>query len=203
MRGYLSFVIVLISSLLLLSLIPLLSQARSADLGPAVAIERAYGLEMNAKECAIEAIRQGAARGFDDYNASHDLGNCSHCEDHFCVPPTPADPLPPNRCDALLCSNCFREQDARSAAANGALAGLILLRANRFEGDYNVSFGDAFPDDLDVFLAPDAFARNKLRVGGTRLREDLAIRVQSDKLGVSLKSRLPKGMVIGYGSDDG
>jgi hypothetical protein len=203
MRGYLSFVIVLVSSVLLLSLILLLSRARASDLSQAVALERAYGLEMNAKECAIESIRQGATIGFGAYDASHDLGDCSHCDDHFCIPPTPADPLPPNRCDALLCSNCFREQDARSAAANGALAGLVILRGNRFDEDYNASFGDAFPDDFDVFLAPDASAGNGLCIGGVRLREDLFIRVQSDKLDASLKSRLPKGTVIAHGADDG
>jgi len=202
MRGYLSFVLVLLSAILLLSAVSVLSEARLYDLSHAVALERAYGLEMNAKECALETIRQGAAAGFNAYDASHDLPSCSHCIDHFCSPPTPIDPLPPNICEEGLCSGCFRESEARAFAAEGASAALALLQTYGFDEDFSVSFKDSGPGSLEAFLVPDLSVKNGVRLDSVRFREGLPLSVQSDRLGVSLSARLPKGMVINYGPRD-
>ncbi|MCI0503840.1 hypothetical protein L0Y65_03955 [Candidatus Micrarchaeota archaeon] len=198
MRGYISFVLVFLCAILLLSAIPLLSQARSYDLSDAVLIERAYGLQMNAKECALEAVRQGAVAGFAGYDLSHDLGSCIHCADHFCAPPTPADPSPPNICDPARCRRCFREKEARNAAGAGAAQGLSRIRVQAY-GDAAAEYGDLGPDCLMAYLVPDAWAKSGLRVGSVRFCDDLPVRVRLEDGGVSISGNIPKGTVVHHG----
>ncbi len=196
MRGYLSFVLVFLCAALLLASIPALREARSLDYSDSILIERAYGLEMNAKGCAIESVRQGAASGFDGYDASHSLDACIHCPDHFCTPPTPADPYPPNVCDAGECSSCFREKEAREAALAGAGHGLSLLRGHATDGMQAV-FGAPGGECLEAFLVPDPLARNGLRVGSVRFCRSLPIRVSLKEGGdVSLDGMIPEGTVV-------
>jgi hypothetical protein len=202
MRGHFTFILVFLAAALLIELAFLRAAASPANLSGAVALERAFGVEMNAKECVLEAARQGGEAGFSAYDLSHDLGSCIHCGDHYCAPMTPAGP-PPNVCDAALCSKCFREGDARAASEAGASAALGLLASAGMEGDFTVNVRDAgggAPAAPEGVLQKDASAKNGMRLGLARFRKDVIVRARSDKLGVSLSGKVPQGTVVRYGT---
>lgn len=203
MPGYMSFLVVFLAVLLLFSAIRVLDSARALDLSRPISAERAYGLLLNAKECALEAARQGAAAGFSDYDSSHEMEKCRHCADHLCIPPTPPNPRPPNVCSDALCMMCFRESEARTAAEYGVVAGLARLQGQGFDDDFNVSFAQMQPADFDIFLILDGSGENGLGVGSVRFAAKLPVRVRSDKLGVLLSGSIPAGVVVGYGPYDG
>jgi hypothetical protein len=194
MKGYLSFVLVFVSSLLILSLLSMSQAAGSVNLSKAVVVERTYGIQMNVKENLFEAARQGAMEGFADYDAAKDIRLCRHCPDHSCSPP--ADPPPPNICDASLCSRCFREDEARAEAEKGALSNISSLRSHVFDPDFEVQVGQPA---FEVFLRSDPLARNGFALDFGRFRDPLGISVASKKLGISSRSEIPSGMVISYG----
>src|SRR4030095_3907449 len=129
MRGYFSFSLVLLSSLLALSLLMLHHQSGQRDLSKAVSVQRAYGLQMNAKESVVESMRQGASAGFGYYDSTHDIAMCKHCPDNFCAPTIPG-VTTENACDATLCSACFREADARESAVSSAAAKAAALNGH-------------------------------------------------------------------------
>lgn len=199
MRGYLSFVLVFLSTILLLSVVSLLAQARTSDLSKALSFERSYAVQMNAKECIIETARQGAAAGFASYDASHDISLCRHCTDHFCVPPTPANPLPPNRCQESLCAQCFRESEARAASEAGALLALSSLENHRFDDEFNASHGPAV---MEAYLAAEPESKNGFGLSMLRFRRELQIGFHSEKFRIDAGSKLPGNMVIRYGTAD-
>lgn len=189
MRGYVSFILVSASVLLLSSLILLHDSSGPVDLSQAVAAERAYGIQMNAKEAVMESVRSGAASGFLAYDSVHSLENCTHCIDHGCAV---SDPPPPNYCDEILCGGCFRESDAREAAVISAEGRLAALRLHAFDGDFNVSVGGA---GLEAFLAPDAAAKNGFALSGVRFRAPLPVTAASAKFGLSASGKIPEGTV--------
>ncbi|MEW6721785.1 MAG: hypothetical protein AB1324_00830 [Candidatus Micrarchaeota archaeon] len=191
MRGYVSFVLVFSSALLLSSLILLYDSSGRADLSKAVTAERAYGIQMNAKEAAIESVRGGAESGFSAYDTVHSLENCTHCTDHGCAPLS--DPPPPNYCSEALCDGCFRESGAREAALSSAQARLSALRGHEFDRDFNVSIGNA---ELEAFLAPDGTAKNGFALSGVRFRRALQIDVQSGKFGIFAAGKIPQGVTL-------
>ncbi|MFH0884225.1 MAG: hypothetical protein V1861_00775 [Candidatus Micrarchaeota archaeon] len=197
MKGYISFVLVFLSSLILLHSLAILNSAYSTDLSQAVETERAYGLAMNTKECVLESIRQGAARGFSIYDETHDISLCRHCPDHFCTPPTPLNPNPENICDVALCGQCFRESEARLASESGALSDLMALGYGSFDSDYSVFLDEAV---LEASLEADGFSKNGLRLSSVRFREDFPIVIESKKFGFRGVSEIKKGMVVPLGA---
>jgi hypothetical protein len=199
MKGYISFVLVFLSSIILLHSLAILSAAYSTDLSLAVETERAYGLQMNVKECVLEGVRQGAGLGFSSYDGTHDIALCRHCPDHFCTPPTPVNPNPENLCDGGLCARCFRESEARLASESGALGGIMALRSGSFDGDYLVHLGDAV---LEARLEAGAFSKNGLRLSSVRFREDFPIIIESKRYGFRGVSEIEKGMEVLHGADD-
>lgn len=190
MRAYISFVLVFLSLALLLSLLSMAQAADSVDLSKAVAVSRAYGVQMNVKESVVEAAGQGAREGFAAYDASHDVGLCRHCGDHFC------DPLPssPNFCSAQLCVACFREDEAREEAAGTAVSRTDALRGHAFDGDFSVALGTV---DFEVFLKADGTAKNGYALDYGRFRKDVGMTLASGKLGVTAAGKIPAGTVAG------
>jgi len=187
MRGYLSFVLALVACGVLLSCHSLLNSSSSFDLSKAISVERAYGIQMDTKEAAMESIRQGAAAGFVAYDVGHETGNCTHCPG-LCLPP-PA----PDYCDAALCERCFIESGARASAEGGALASLDALRGHQSDDAFAISLGKT---DLEVFLEPDPLSKNGFSFSHARLRTPLWIEAGSVALGISASSELPAGLVI-------
>lgn len=190
MRGYLSFVLVLASLALLFSLLDVSLAAADRDFSRAVAVERAYGVQMNAKEAVLESARQGGMAGFGAYDQAHDLAGCAACPDHGCMLAGPA------ACNAAVCQGCFRENEARQAAEEGAAAAVAGLAQHQFAGDFSASVG-AF--SCGARLAADPAARNLFSLDSLGLRQRVAITVRSGPLGVSANASLPQGMVILYG----
>jgi len=199
MKGYMSFVLVFLSSLILLHSMAVLNAAHSTDLSRAVEIERAYGLQMNVKECVLESVRAGALAGFSSYDFSHDIMLCKHCMDHLCVPPTPANPVPENICDGGLCSLCFRESEARLSSVSGAQSGLMALWSGRFDDDYSVLIG---PAALDARLEAGALSKNGMRLSNMRFTGDFPIILESSRFGFRGSSQIPEGTVVQLGTDD-
>ncbi len=193
MRGYLSFILVLVSLQLVFSLLEVKSASESTDLSKAISVERTYSVQMNVKECILEAARQGASEGFAAYDASHDIRLCRHCPDSYCSPV----PAAPNRCDPLLCEQCFREGEARAEAERQALSMIDLLRTHQFDSDFLITIGGA---ELEAFTKADVTAKNSYALDYLRLRGDLSIRLESEKLGLSAVAKIPRGVVIEYES---
>lgn len=191
MRGYMSFLLVSASALLFLSLMELRLASSATDLSLAVALERAYGSEMDAKEAAVESMRQGAQAGFAGYDSAHFLGACAHCPDNLCAYPAPPAPPPPNFCDAALCLACFRESGARLAASAGAEAAVRSLSLS--DGDFNASFGAA---SVESFLEHDASGKNGFALESLRLSEPLPVTFGSVKFRISSSAALPAGLVV-------
>ena len=98
---------------LLLSLAQLNLNSKSHNLSGAIVTEKFYRTQMNVKEVIIESARQGAQEGFDVYAATHTLAACSNPQTQ---------------------SQCFRENEARTAANAGALANIeLILAASDFD----------------------------------------------------------------------
>ena len=182
MRGYLSFVLVLLSLLLVFSLLELNFQEESQK---AVIVERSYSVSMNVKECILETLRQGARKGFSDYDQSHDITLCKHCP-----------PCAPQSCNMALCNQCFREQEARDQAESYALSNLDALRYHTFDSDFEVSVKDA---EITVFLEARS-AKNGLGFSMLRIDEDMVIDIKSEKFGTEGNAKVPRGMIV-YDSD--
>ena len=191
MRGYLSFLLVLVGSFILAGM---LSLYRSPpDLSGALSAERAYGLEMNVKEAALECLREGASEGFSDYSGSHDIRECVHCPDNACVPPSPMDPFPPNACEPIACSKCFRESEARAAAVSGAASCLSLLEAHEFDPDFSEDFASPV---LESSLRPDPLSKNGLSLDKVRFREDFKFEIRSERFGMGIEAAVPGGFAV-------
>ncbi|MFN7991660.1 MAG: hypothetical protein U0R44_05885 [Candidatus Micrarchaeia archaeon] len=193
MKGYASFLIVLFSLLLALALCRLRLSSDDHDLSRAIIEERAYGVVMDQKEAFREAARSGAVSGFSSYDLSHDLGSCSHCPDHFCSPPLPGGPKTPNDCDAILCSACFRGDEAREAAVEGARMRAGLLRTHVFDQEFQSLVG---PADFEAYLRADPAGKNLLALDRLRLKGPLSLGASSVKFGISASGGLPAGFVI-------
>lgn len=196
MKGYLSFILVIASIFLFISLLLVFRSSSSVDLSKAIAVERAYGLGMNVKEAAFESVTEGAKDGFRTYDALHDVSLCKHCPDHFCVPPTPANPAPPNICDAMRCSGCFREAEARESAATRAITKIRLLKSHHFDPDFTISLDEP---EVEVFLLVDQLSKNGFSLDYVRFKEPMYIHVDSSKFDVKSVTRIPKGWVVSCG----
>jgi hypothetical protein len=189
MRGYLSFVLVMVSLLLVFSLLDAREASLSTDLSKAISVERVYSLQMNVKECILEAARQGADEGFKAYDATHDIKKCIHCPDSFCS----SNPRAKNRCDPGLCTQCFHEGEARGEAKKYAEARIGLLGIHDFDPDFTVTLWDA---EVELLTQPDPTAKNGFSPDYTRFKKNLRISLVSDKLGISADARIPRGVVI-------
>ncbi|MEW6035028.1 MAG: hypothetical protein AB1529_00305 [Candidatus Micrarchaeota archaeon] len=192
MRGYLSFILVLLASSALLSAVLVSGSPSSLDFSKAISAERAYLAQMDAKEAAMEAIRQGAEEGFSDYDETHSTAGCMHCPG-LCMAALPPFPSPPNYCDKALCDMCFRESDARAAAETGVQERLSLLRAHDFGDGFDISIG---PADAEAMLRPVPEAKNGFALDSVRLRSAMRIDASSESLRISGFSELPEGVVI-------
>lgn len=195
MRGYLSFVLVLLCLLILLSLLQAREASMHIDLSKAVMVERAYSISMNIKECVLEAARAGAADGFAAYDHSHDVRLCRHCADSYCS----IIPIAVNRCDQALCSQCFREQEARAEAESGALSRMALLGPHAFDSDFSI--GLSFPG-LRAITRADVSGKNGYALDSLIFEDEVRISAESTKLGISAESKIPRGVVIAYEGAD-
>ena len=193
MRGYLSFVLVLASLILVFTLLELSLASNSVDLSKAISAERAYGVQMNVKESIIESAKQGALEGFNTYDSSHDLSLCKHCHDFFCAPQELLPP--PNVCDQSLCERCFRESDARIEAEKGAILRVVGLANHNFDNDFDIFISPAV---IDSFTAADPASKNGFSLSSLRFKDDLHLRFISKKFGLSTNATVPEGFVISY-----
>jgi len=116
MRGYLSFILAFASVFLILSFIEA-SEAGRISFSKAIAAERTYQAQMNAKEAIIESIHDGAAEGFRIYNATHYVEACA---------------------DPATEESCFKADDARMATKLGAYLYLAKLGSVSFDPDMEV-----------------------------------------------------------------
>lgn len=190
MRGHLSFVLVFLSVLLLFHLLELQLASKDFGLSKAVAVQRIYSVQMNIKENILEASRQGAVDGFSEYDSSHDISLCRHCPDHACIPASPT-----NFCDAVLCSRCFREDEARRYAEEGAVLKLASLQGHGFDTDFSAAIGTA---GLSAYLEADPLSSNGFSLSHIQFQDDIAISLSSVKFSISAQARIPEGCVI-YG----
>lgn len=117
MKGYLSFLLALASVFLILSFIEAAEQSGKISFSKAIAAERAYQAQMNAKEAVLEAVHDGAAEGFRTYNSTHSVAACA---------------------DPAAGDLCFKADDARLAAKLGAYAYIAKLGEVRIDPDMDV-----------------------------------------------------------------
>ncbi len=184
MRAYLSFVLVLLSLVLVFSLLELNLHARSSK---ALLAERSYSLSMNVKENILESLRRGAEEGFADYDENHELEKCMHCP--ICHPDV---------CDPVRCVGCFREHEAREQARHYALSRLERLRGHAFDPDFDISISDV---DIEVFTYAQPLAKNGFGLHSVKIRDDIAIRLDSERFGMTGEARIPGGVMIESAGD--
>lgn len=178
MRAYLSFVLVLFSLMLLFSIMQFNEYAGKRNLVE----ERAYLVSMNAKETALESMRQGALDGFGQYDSTHRIENCVYCP-----------PCHPDLCDMAKCQSCFREREAMESARSSALLKLNLLRAHEFDNDFSISIGSA---DISAFSRAEPISANGFALDSIRINQDIVIGISSVKFAVYGSARIPGGMII-------
>jgi len=191
MKGYISFLLVSVSALLLSSLIRLSYTAGCRDMSKSIMSERAYSLEMNGRESAAESLWQGAEAGFSEYDSRHSVAMCRHCLSDFCVL-APA----PNYCDPGLCDLCFRADDAKLAAETKASSSLAALQANDLDLDFRTMISTPL---IRAVLEPANLSRNGFRLGAVILASDSDIDSSSKRFDISASTRIPSGTVISYG----
>ncbi len=184
MRAYLSFVLVLLSLVLVFSLLELNLHSRSPK---ALLVERSYSRSMNVKENVLESLRQGAEEGFADYDTHHELEKCIHCP--ICHPDV---------CDPVKCMECFREHEAREQARQYALSRLDKLRSHVFDLDFEISIGDA---EIDVFTYARPLAKNGFGLHSVRVRDDIVITIGSERFSLAGRAKIPGGVIIESAGD--
>ncbi len=184
MRGYLSFVLVLLSIGLVITLLGLNTYPSSAK---ALLIERTYSLSMNVKESILELLWQGALAGFDNYNLDHDIAMCIHCP--ACHPKT---------CDPAKCQKCFRESEARAAAKAHSLASSGKLKLHSFDPDFDVSIGSI---QIEAYTRPDPMSKNGFALHSVGITDNIPILISSEKFGIHGETTIPSGVIIDEGPD--
>jgi len=110
MKGYLSFLLVFASAFLILTILQSYYAPNEVSFQKAIAAERVYQVEMNSKEAALEAVREGGREGFSIYNQSH--------FSFICNDPDLGGPLDPL---------CFRIDEAKIWVKAGAYLYLVKL----------------------------------------------------------------------------
>jgi len=183
MRGYLSFVLVLLSIGLVLTLLELNTYSNSTK---AILIERSYSISMNVKETILELLWQGAQAGFDNYNLNHDVAMCIHCP--ACHPKT---------CDPIKCQKCFKESESRSAAKSHSLESLAKLRLHSFDSDFDVSIGDV---QIEVYTRQDPLSKNGFALDSVKFTNNVPILISSEKFDIYGEVKIPSGVMINEGS---
>jgi hypothetical protein len=119
MQGYLGFLLVFVSVFLILTLIEAANSATQISLSKAIAAERVYQVQMNAKEVIIESIRQGGREGFLAYNSTHHVKFCKSV-------------------DPRLRVLCFRKKEADLWIRAGAYIKLASLDTDMFDSSMDV-----------------------------------------------------------------
>lgn len=191
MKGYFSFILVFLLSLLLLSSIELYQSKNSFSLSKAIISERTYSVGTNVHHSIYRSLIDGANNGFDSYDSTHSLALCNHCPDYYCNPTISS----PNYCDATLCNLCFRDQEAKERSNEGALESLSQLRQIPFDNDFNVSFNQP---QLEVFLKPENNSRNGVKISYIRTVSPIFLNISSSKFSINASKNVDSGWLI-YG----
>ncbi len=184
MRGYLSFVLVLLSIGLVFTLIEFNIHYSSTK---ALLIERSYSLSMNVKEAILESLWQGAQAGFDNYNLNYDIAMCVHCP--ACHPKT---------CDPLKCQKCFRESESRAAAKTHSLISINKLKSHSFDPDFEVSIGEV---QLEAYTRPDPISKNGFSLDSVKITNNIPILIHSEKFDIYGEVNVPSGVIVYERSD--
>ena len=188
MKGYFSFILVFVISLLLISAIELYQTKYSFSLSKAIISERSYEIGSNYEHAIKATILSGAKKGFDTYDATHSISMCNHCPDYFCNPT----PSSTNYCDAALCSLCFRDSDAVLESKRQVVSSLSLLSSIENSSDFSLSFN--IPD-FDVFLVGDSLSKNGVSFSSIRTAGQISLLVNSSKFQIYAKKTIPSGLV--------
>lgn len=190
-RGYVSFLLVLAGSALLISALMLFSRSESIDLSKAVIVERTDSVLSDMELSAKESLLEGASGAFHVYDDTHSVSSCQHCVEDFCQAP-PA----PNYCDAALCAGCFRIDEAKRVSESGALSAFGLLAGHGFDEDFSTSFG---PPSIRVSLVPENGSKNGFAFSSVALLSDLHFQAASERYGIEGSYYIPEGALISYG----
>ena len=144
MRGYITFLLVLSSLFFTLILIGASQKPYDISFSKAIAAERTYGVAMNSKEVAAEAIRQGSLEAFNLYETTHSAAEC-YVEPFFEKNPF-----------------CYREEEVPLWVKAGAFIRLATLDKSAFDSDMEVEIY-CTPLATDDLLRQEASA---MRTGG-------------------------------------
>lgn len=138
-RGYLSFLLVFASVLIVLSAIHIYLISGNIDASDAILAERTHQENMNLKELVLEAVREGGQDGYSFYDSLHSHESCvKYCPNMGActLPHTPP-------CDLVQCElSCFRLSDAQKAAEDGAISRLQELAKTEFSEDFTLWCGE-------------------------------------------------------------
>lgn len=118
MRGYLTFLLVLVSVIFILIIIQASQLPYQVSFSKAIAAERTYQVQMNSKEVILETIRLGAWDGYYAYTLFH--------HESVCETEGPEHP------------NCFRIPEARLWTQLGIYARLATLDTSMFDEEIEI-----------------------------------------------------------------
>jgi len=93
----------------------------------------------------------------------------------------------------LLCSQCFREKEARESAENTAVSRLQILYNHVFDPDYNVSIDGT---ELSAYLRAEPLSKNGFSLDYIKFKHAISIFISSEKFEISAKGEIPRGCVI-------
>ncbi len=176
---------------LILSLVQLSSISYNYNFQKTILLERISGIHENVKETSKELLRQGASLGFTVYDKSHKIGDCIHCDDYDCLPP--AEIPPPNVCDKIACSDCFREKDAKEAAKTSALLTFQQITIHKFDPDFSSTIGEP---NIEITTKIYPTGENGISIDYIKFTKGLDIFIHSDKFNISADGEIPGGAII-------
>lgn len=188
MKGYFSFILVFIISLLIISSIELYQTKNSFSLSKAIISERAYGVGSNAEYSISQSLIQGAVIGFNDYDSTHSILMCNHCQDFYCS----IVPASPNMCDPLLCATCFRDKEAIESSKTMSINTLQSLGGTGFDRDFYVSFNNP---EIEVFFKPNLSSKNGVSFSHIRTTSPILLNINSSKFNITAKKIISSGLV--------
>ncbi len=213
MKGYFSWILVFASVLVLTSVFYLIQLSAPTDQSKIIILKRAELIDLNFKDVSLELLRQGVFTEYTNYNDTHNVQVCSHCEDYGCIlfPPEELAPLslhylknPPQNvskipllpsylqfaCYEPVCPVCFRLEDAKRISRNAALERFHRLDNFSFSEDFTILF-DKEPD-ISIILNPNPLQKNGYELVGFKFNEDFNFKIVSQKFNFTANSKIPK-----------
>ncbi len=173
MKGFISFVfvfllIVFIASYTLFS--PISKKALKAESITSKAI--------NSREVITDAVAYSARKGWEKYNNAHDLPSCSAC---------PPQCIAINSCKPLVCTRCFKYEDAKKKIEQSIVAEIEGITSNEL---FSINLSGRF----SPVLIKNKSAKNGFSLSHAIAESEIKVVISDGRLKKEYK--IPRGEII-------